>query len=64
VTALSQKEDVMRHRLIQSLIAILLFLSALLALTFPFKAHARDYGRYANSPLKPWFDSLRSGKGP
>src|SRR6516165_1442411 len=54
----------MRHRLIQSLIAILLFLSALLALTFPFKAHARDYGRYANSPLKPWFDSLRSGKGP
>src|SRR6266436_5559552 len=24
---------------------------------------ARDDGRYANSPLKPWFDSLRSGKG-
>ena len=21
-------------------------------------------GRYANSPLKQWFDSLRSGKGP
>jgi hypothetical protein len=21
-------------------------------------------GRYADSPLKPWFDSLRSGKGP
>jgi hypothetical protein len=27
--------------------------------------HARDPdGRYANSPLKEWFDSLRSGKGP
>lgn len=28
-------------------------------------AQARDPdGRYANSPLKQWFDSLRSGKGP
>jgi hypothetical protein len=28
-------------------------------------AFARDRdGRYAQSPLKPWFDSLRSGKGP
>jgi hypothetical protein len=26
--------------------------------------HARDDGRYKNSPLKPWFDSLKSGKGP
>ena len=26
--------------------------------------HARDDGRYANSPLKQWFDGLRSGKGP
>ena len=27
--------------------------------------HARDPdGRYANSPLKQWFDGLRSGKGP
>jgi hypothetical protein len=25
---------------------------------------ARDDGRYAGSPLKPWFDQLRSGKGP
>lgn len=35
----------------------------LLALTAHF-AHARDAGRYATSPLNPWFDSLRSGKGP
>ncbi|BBB97437.1 hypothetical protein BE61_28700 [Bradyrhizobium elkanii USDA 61] len=26
-------------------------------------ALARDDGRYANSPLKPWFESLRSGYG-
>jgi hypothetical protein len=26
--------------------------------------HARDDGRYSLSPLKPWFDGLRSGKGP
>jgi hypothetical protein len=24
---------------------------------------ARVDGRYSNSPLKPWFDSLKSGKG-
>ena len=27
-------------------------------------ASARDDGRYAASPLKPWFDQLRSDKGP
>lgn len=27
-------------------------------------AQALDDGRYSLSPLKPWFDSLRSGKGP
>ncbi len=28
-------------------------------------ALARDPdGRYANSPLRPWFDSLKSGRGP
>ena len=25
---------------------------------------ARDDGRYMQSPLKPWFDSPKSGKGP
>ena len=25
--------------------------------------NARDDGRFANSPLKPWFDGLASGKG-
>jgi hypothetical protein len=27
-------------------------------------AVARDNGRFAGSPLKQWFDSLKSGKGP
>lgn len=26
-------------------------------------AFAHDDGKFANSPLKPWFDSLASGKG-
>jgi len=26
-------------------------------------AFGRDDGRYANSPLKPWFDNLRSSQG-
>jgi hypothetical protein len=40
----------------------------LLAMTMPGllfgSAAARDDGRYSASPLKPWFDSLKSGKGP
>jgi hypothetical protein len=36
----------------------------MLALAFN-PGYARDPdGRYANSPLKQWFDSLKSGKGP
>jgi hypothetical protein len=38
------------------------FLIVLLALQ---AAHARDPdGRFANSPLKPWFEKLSSSKGP
>jgi len=29
----------------------------------PVQSLARDDGRFANSPLKPWFDRLASGKG-
>jgi hypothetical protein len=45
-------------------------LISLAALTFclttilvPDQLAARDDGRFANSPLKPWFDRLASGKG-
>ena len=34
------------------------------ALLIAAPAFARDDGRYAGSPLKPWFESLKSGKGP
>ncbi|HVQ67970.1 MAG TPA: hypothetical protein VMT08_10745 [Bradyrhizobium sp.] len=33
------------------------------AALFAGSALARDDGRYADSPLKSWFDSLRSAKG-
>lgn len=36
---------------------------ALLFLVSPVMARDLD-GRYAQSPLKPWFDGLKSGKGP
>jgi hypothetical protein len=39
-----------------------LALALLLILTLPLQA--RDDGRYAASPLKSWFDTLRSGRGP
>jgi len=40
-------------------------LIVLASLVWPFAfTYARDDGRYANSALKPWFDGLRSGKGP
>ena len=39
-------------------------LAALALVTLPVTlVMARDNGRYANSPLKPWFDSLASKKG-
>ena len=41
------------------LIPLIGSLAAILYVTLP--AQARDLdGRYANSPLKPWFDQLKS----
>ena len=40
-------------------------IAVLLSITAAQVAHARDLdGRYAKSPLKEWFDTLKSGKGP
>jgi hypothetical protein len=44
----------------RNLMAMTVATTALLA-TGP--VPARDDGRYANSPLKPWFDQLQSGRG-
>jgi hypothetical protein len=38
-------------------------LAAVIALTVVGSAIARDDGRYAGSPLKGWFDTLKSGQG-
>ncbi len=38
-------------------------MNALLSVALITLAGARDDGRYANSPLKPWFDSLKSKNG-
>jgi hypothetical protein len=46
---------VMRFSAVAVLIGIAAFLAG--------KASARDDGRYAGSPLKPWFDTLKSSKG-
>ena len=44
------------------LIPLIGSLAAILFVTL--LAQARDLdGRYANSPLKPWFDQLKSGRG-
>jgi hypothetical protein len=45
-------------------ITVLCFTFGILVATFVGAVQARDDGRYSQSPLKPWFDSLRSGKGP
>lgn len=52
-------------RRVRPRISLTLGLVAMLSLAAAGLGHARDPdGRYANSPLKQWFDSLKSGKGP
>ena len=48
------------HRLtVPALAAVALCINALV----PSQLFAHDDGRFANSPLKAWFDQLASGKG-
>jgi hypothetical protein len=42
---------------------VLGFAFGILVAMFIGTVQARDDGRYSQSPLKPWFDSLKSGKG-
>lgn len=39
------------------------FLVLCLTASIPSQLLAHDNGQFANSPLKPWFDKLASGKG-
>jgi hypothetical protein len=45
------------------LIGLAVFAFCLAAIQVPVQLTARDDGRFANSPLKPWFDRLASGRG-
>ncbi len=55
-------EDRMQRALrVICVIVVVLLILALLAAN---RVFARDDGRYAASPLKQWFDQLKSGKGP
>ncbi|VIO75694.1 hypothetical protein CI1B_60540 [Bradyrhizobium ivorense] len=54
-----------RRRAVGVTVSLRLGLVVLLSVAAAHLAEARDPdGRYANSPLKQWFDGLRSGKGP
>jgi hypothetical protein len=54
-----------RDRVSRGKLSLRLGLAVLLSVTVANVGHARDPdGRYADSPLKQWFDSLKSGKGP
>jgi hypothetical protein len=44
-------------------IGLAVFTFWLTTILVPVQLAARDDGRFANSPLKPWFDRLASGKG-
>jgi len=45
-------------------VVLIPLIGSLAAMYVTLPAPARDLdGRYANSPLKPWFDQLKSGKG-
>lgn len=49
----------------RALVVLFLVLTAILAAVIGNAAYPRDLdGRYAASPLKGWFDGLRSSKGP
>jgi hypothetical protein len=53
------------HRLTERRLSslALMVVTLCLVLAVPTKVTARDDGRYANAPLKAWFDQLASGKG-
>src|SRR5215831_16485377 len=59
----SPRQTILRDGLIVVALGVALVVGGRIAA--PRMADARDLdGRYAGSPLKEWFDSLRSSKGP
>jgi hypothetical protein len=61
----NRRETTGRHRAGRLKATLTIGYAALISALASYPGHARDPdGRYANSPLKQWFDSLKSGKGP
>ena len=61
----SNRETSGRHRAVRGKTRMVICSVLLMLLLGADRSEARDPdGRYANSPLKQWFDGLRSGKGP
>jgi hypothetical protein len=63
---MSKQQDKLdsRRRFVYLLVGFLTAALIVLLTGEPRRTHARDLdGRYAGSPLKPWFDHLSSGKG-
>jgi len=61
---LEEKRDAYLSALIVAIVILVIALGWTFILTVG-RAEARDVdGRYAGSPLKSWFDGLKSGKGP
>jgi hypothetical protein len=63
MTAPDRPKAIWRDRLMFAALVVVLALGG--RISAPHKAAARDLdGRYANSPLHNWFESLHSSKGP
>jgi hypothetical protein len=53
-------KSIAAHPIVARVVAVV---TAVIIMVTAIPAGARDDGRYANSPLKAWFDQLASGKG-
>src|SRR5262249_15602882 len=58
-----QTDNRMRSIIANPFAATVIAAAAAVSVAATIPAGARDDGRYANSPLKSWFDQLASGKG-
>jgi Major tropism determinant N-terminal domain len=63
LAALDRENAQWRRRVLRRALAVLVAASLVLIAALCSRSHARDDGRFANSPLKAWFDQLASGKG-
>jgi hypothetical protein len=60
---LSAQDDLREATMYRTIGSIVTVVALCISTFVPNNLSARDDGRYANSPLKQWFDRLASGKG-